>query len=128
MARFASIAARILGAVGIMGALVVQGTAAHAAAGGSVTPTKCPSPSPSPSPTPSTSPSPTPSASPSPSPTASPQPSQPDNCVPDDGSVMPEVITLRYTVSADQSTTPSYHITQVVADLKSDDPSNVPNP
>jgi len=126
------VTARILGVVGIVGALVLTATSAHAAPGGSVTPTKCanptPSPSPSPTPTPSASPSPTPSGSPSPSPTASPQPSQPDNCVPDDGSVLPEEITLRYTVAADQSTTPTYHITEVTADLKSDDPSNVPNP
>ena len=112
------VAARIVAVVGIVGALVMQGNTASAT--DSITFTSCSSPTPSP--TPSSSPTSSPTAPPSSSPTAPPSagpqqaPEEPQNCVPNSGSIITDVRTLQFTVQTDSFRT---HIEEVLAFLES---------
>lgn len=118
-------AARIAAVVGIVGALVMQGAAAHAADSLSLTACQTSSPSPSPSPTPSSSPTASPSGSPGPTPSTGPnQADEPQNCVPASGTIIRDVRTLQFSASTN---TFRSHIREVVAYLDSET-SGVPSP
>ena len=112
-----AIAARVIGVAGIVGATVLQGVVAHAAENISFINCSSPAPSATPSPTPTggSGPTPTPTASASPTPSPAPTPTQtPDNCVPNSGTVITDVRTLRFSVHTDTFQT---HIDSVTASI-----------
>src|SRR5213593_1955845 len=91
----AGIAARVIGVVGIVGATMLQGVAAHATDRVSFLSCTTPAPSSTPTATPATAP-------PSATPAGTPQPTQtPDNCVPTSGTVVSDFRTMRFSAQTD---------------------------